>query len=198
MDQNVLDNYNDYISHISKPAVNFNAALTGRPIVYCSLKRFDLIQENDEYKEIDPLDRTQKENESIFDYNERRNEILPTKNVLKNVYTESVNLDPEQGVTNIKEPDGLTRIQIDEDYDYYRLRASILKSNQTKAYLGMDNQLQILLPKLEDIYYKKNDKVVFQYNNVEFVYMVKEQPETYLNDIFLLQINLINSNSITA
>lgn len=191
--ENVLDNYQEYITNISRNIVDYHAAVTGRQIIYCSLKRFQIIKEevSDNLIEVNDAEIKQKENETIWDYKERRNDIKPIKEVLKEVYPEAVHLEPDKSIIPWTDIDGTTRIEIDEDYEYYTLMASIIISNQTQEYIGMDQQLQIVLPKLDEIQYKKNDKVIFDYKEKQYIYTVKEQPETYLRDVFLLNLNLM-------
>lgn len=203
MDNNALDNYQEYLANISRPMVSYHAALTGRQIIYCSLKRYQYVEDpyaretlseppSNTIIQVNDADMSQKEGEPLSDYKDRRTEIKPLKDVLKEVYPDIVHIEPDRSIRTVMEADGLTRIEIDEDYEYYTLMASIIISNQTNEMIGMDNNMQIILPKIDDLMYKKNDKVIFDYKNKQYIYVVKEIPETTLNDIFLLQLNLMN------
>lgn len=199
MMENILDNYNNYISSISKGAVTYNSALQGRQIIYCSLKRFELIKESedsDKYIQVSDVYTPQKEGENIFDYRDRRNDIPELHKVLKDVYPNTTHLEPASGIEMWKDPDGLTRIEIDEDYEYYKLWANIIKGNQTPSYMAMDNNLQIILPKIDELTYKQNDKVIFEYEEMEYLYSVVEPPEMYLKDIFQLNLKLMKNRPI--
>lgn len=197
MAQNMLDRFLEYSTNIGKSAVRYHSAMTGRPIVYCSLKKTSAtVLEDGTVIETNKALTELKDNESLAKWNDERKTIKPTKDVLKNLYPETVYLEPQAGISSYLDSlTGMNRVEINEDYNYYKLYANIIKTNQTTTIYRFDPTMQILLPNLEEIDYKKNDKVIFTYESKEYIYTVIENPETYLGDVYQLNLKAVYSRS---
>lgn len=197
MAQNMLDNYLEYTANIGKQAVKYHSIMTGRPIVYCSLKRTSITTTADgEVIETNQAVTSLKDNESLAKWNDERRTIKSSKEVLKQLYPETVNLEPQAGISAYLDSlTGLNRVEINEDYDYYKLYANIIKMNQTSSIYQFDPSMQIILPKYEEIEYKKNDKIIFTYEGKEYIYSVIENPETYAGDIYQLSLKAVYSRT---
>lgn len=195
--QNMLDRYLEYSSNIGKRAVRWRSVMTGRPIIYCSLKKTSAtVLEDGTVIETNKAITSLKEDESLAKWNDERKTIKPTKDVLKQLYPETVNLEPQAGISSYLDSlTGMNRVEINEDYDYYKLYADILKVNQTTTVYRFDPTMQILLSDYEEIDYKKNDKVIFTYENREYIYTVIDNPETYMGDVFQLNLKAVYSRS---
>lgn len=197
MAQNMLDRYLEYSANIGKRAVKYHSIMTGRPIVYCSLKKTSLTTlEDGTVTETNKAVTELKDNESLAKWNDERKTIKSTNAVLKELYPDTVNLEPQAGISSYLDSlTGMNRVEINEDYNYYKLYANIIKTNQTTAVYQFDPTMQILLPKYQELNYKKNDKVIFTYENKEYIYTVIDFPETYLGDVFQLNLKAVYSRT---
>lgn len=197
MPANMLDRFLEYSNNIGKRAVRYHSAMTGRPIIYCSLKTTSAtVLEDGTVVETNKAITTLKDDESLAKWNDERKTIKSTKDVLKNLYPETVYLEPQAGITSYLDSlTGMNRVEINEDYNYYKLYANIIKTNQTTSAYRFDPTMQILLPKYEGIDYKKNDKVIFSYEDKEYIYTVIEGPETYLGDVYQLNLKAVYSRN---
>ena len=197
MPQNMLDRYLEYSANIGKRAVRYHSIMTGRPIIYCSLKRTSATTlEDGTVVETNKAITALKDDESLAKWNDERRTIKSTKDVLKQLYPETVNLEPQAGISAYFDSlTGMNRVEINEDYDYYKLSANIIKTNQTTTVYRFDPTMQILLSKYEEIDYKKNDKVIFTYESQEYIYTVIENPETYMGDVYQLNLKAVYSRT---
>lgn len=196
--QNMLDRYLEYSSNLGKRAVRYHSIMTGRPIVYCSLKMTSAtVLEDGSVIETNKAVSSLKDNESLAKWNDERKTIKPTKDVLKNLYPETVYFEPQAGISSYLDSlTGMNRVEINEDYNYYKLYANILKVNQTTTIYKFDPTMQILLSEYEELDYKKNDKVIFAYENKEYIYTVIENPETYMGDVYQLNLKAVYSRNV--
>lgn len=197
MAQNLLDRYIEYSKNIGKKAVHYHSIMTGRPIVYCSLKKTSAVTlEDGTTTEKNPAITTWEDGESLRKFLNERKTIKSSKDVLKELYPDSVNIEPQAGITEYLDSlTGLTRVEINEDYSYYKLYCNILKTNQTTSIYKFDPNMQILLPAVKEIKYKKNDKVIFSYDNTEYIYSVVESPEDYMGDVYQLSLKALISRT---
>ena len=194
-----LDRHLDYLSQLGISAVKFNSNITGRPIVYCSLKRTSAVNsDNGKTIQINEAESTRKENESLKKYLDRRNTIKPNKAIVKELFPETAHLEPASSISSYLDSlSGMERIEIKEDYSYYRLNCSILKSNQVTNIFSFDPTMQIILPRVKEIEYKKNDKIMFDYEDKEYIYTVSDPPEFYLKDVFQLNLKALYTRLIS-
>lgn len=197
--KNSLDLYHEYLSNISVGAVKYASIITGRECIYCSLKRTEPeTLDTGEVIQVNKMDVAQQEAESLKDFMERRTQIRDRRATLKELIPDQVNLEPEKGIYNYMDGlDGMQRVEYSEDYDYYQLHCTILRQNQGSTYFAMDTNLQIVLPAYEELTYKRNDKVIFIYQDIEYIYSVIDPPETYLSDVYQLNLKAVTNRPKT-
>ncbi len=199
MAKSSVDLYNEYVASLSVGAVKYSSIITGRPIIYCSLKRTSPItKETGEVVYENTTDIAQGEGESMKDFLKRRTQPRDRRSSIKELYPEQANFEPERGIIDYMDGlDGTQRVEYSEDYDYYKMHCTVLRQNQGNSYFAMDPGLQIVLPKVVEVEYKRNDKIIFVYGDTEYIYSVIEQPESYINDVFQLNLKAMYNRPLT-